>query len=323
MQVTGPDGQDESIGSEGARDSRLRWYPRAWRIRYGDEFSALLDDEYGSHLPVLVRFGLVTGGVRERCRQSGLSGDSAPAADRARSGALLVLVAWSVFVIAGASFAKFSEHFDQALPHSMGAHRIPDLAFTWLQTAAVVASSFVVVGALLAVPAVVQLFRSGGWAPLRGHAMRALLSSGLLIVVTVPLLVWAHHLSPEERNGGLHWYGALFTLWAVLIALSLLLWTAVGVAIARRARFSRTVLATEAVLAVATAAAMTVMLVATAVWWGCMANQAPTYLSASPGSPWNLWLIITVSLMTVAVTLAAVGVVRQRRVWAIVKVGEP
>jgi hypothetical protein len=310
---------------EGASDPRLRWYPLSWRARYGDELIALLDDEYGGHLPALVHLGLVTGGLRQRARQSGLTGDSAPAADGVRAGALVVLAAWTAFVIAGASFAKFSEHFDEALPHSMGAHRVPDLAFTVLQTVAGVASILVVAGALLAVPAFVRFLRADGWSSVRGHFLRALTCTGLAVAVTVPLLVWAHHLTPHQRNGGLHWYGALFLIWAVLIVITLTLWTVVAVAAGRRVDLTSAVLTAEATLAAAIAVAMVVMVGATAVWWGAMAKDAPAFLNASPGgapgSPWDIWLIATVALMAVAMGTAAVGVVREVRVWPKMRVG--
>ena len=265
----GPEGSraKDAHPDEGARDPRLRWYPPSWRARYGEELIALLDDEYDGHLPRMVRLGLVTGGLRERARQSGLTGDSTPGAEGVRAGALVVLAAWVAFVIAGTSFAKFSEHFDEALPHDMSAHHLSDLAFTVLQNVAGVASILVVVGALLAVPAFVRYLRAGGWPSVRGHLLRALAGTGLTVAVTVPLLVWAHHLTPHERNGGLHVYGALFFVWAALIIIDLTLWTLVAIAAGRRVVLSKAILTAEAILAVVIAVAMIVMVGATAVWW--------------------------------------------------------
>ena len=91
----------------------------------GTNLPRSLDEEYGGNLPLKVRLSLVTGGLRQRALQSGLVGDSAPAADGIRAGVLPVLAAWTAFVVAGASFAKFSEYFDEALPHRSGAHRVP------------------------------------------------------------------------------------------------------------------------------------------------------------------------------------------------------
>ena len=310
--------------SEGADDPRLRWYPKSWRDRYGDELASLLDDEYGENLPTATHLGLITGGLRQRARQSGLTGDSVPAADRVRIGALVVLAAWVAFVVAGASFAKFSEHFDEALPHNMDAHHVPDLTFTVLQTTAGIAGILVIVGALLVIPSLVRLLRVGGGSALRGHFVRALAASGLTVVVTVPLLIWAHRLTPHQRNGGLHWYGALYLGWAILIVVTLTLWTVLAIATARRLQLSTWVLAAEAVLAGVVALAMVLMVAATAFWWGAMANDAPSFLRAGPtrtsGSPWDLQLVVTVALMALAVCTAAFGVVRQVRGWLSLRV---
>jgi hypothetical protein len=320
MPTEGPraiDGHGGVSGVDG--DRRLRWYPRSWRARYGDELIALLDDEYGSHLPPLVRLSLVTGGLRQRARRSGLTGDSAPAADSIRAGTLVVLSAWTAFVIAGVSFAKFSEHFDEALPHRTGAHRVPDLAFTVLESVAGVATVLVVAGALLAIPALVRFLRTGGWTSVRSHTLRALACTVLMVATTVPLLLWAHHLTQHQRNGGIHWYGALFLMWAGLIVITLTLWTVAAIAAGRRLELTTTTLTAEAALAAVIAGAMVVMVGATAVWWGAVAKDAPTYLNASPGgapgSSWDIWLVATVVLMAAAMGTAAAGAVREVRVW--------
>ena len=250
-----------------AGDSRLRWYPRRWRARYGDELTALLDEEYGGALPLKVRLSLVSGGLRQRARQSGIAGDSVPAADGIRAGALLVLIAWAAFVIAGASFAKFSEQFDEALPHASSAHRVPDLAFTVVQTVAGIAGLLVVAGALLALPAFVQFLRGGGWSSVRGHFVRASICTVLVGGGLAALSMWGHHLPSQQRNNGLHWYGVLFLLWAALVVVTLALWTVTAVATARRVQLAGAVLTAEAALAAALTAAMVVVAAATIVWW--------------------------------------------------------
>ena len=212
---SGEPGTDDapSRSTHAANDPRLRWYPPSWRARYGDELVALLDEEYGGTVPGKVRLSLVTGGLRQRARQSGLVGDTAPATDGMRAGALVVLAAWTAFVIAGASFAKFSEHFDEALPHRSGAHRVPDLAFTLLQTVAGVASLMVVAGAVLALPAFVRFLRAGGWASVRRHFMRALVCTALVGVITVPTspVGTSPHTAPTKRWSALV-RGALLAL---------------------------------------------------------------------------------------------------------------
>lgn len=319
--MTGTEGAKGADAHGGPHEKALlRWYPPAWRARYGEGLIALLDDEYGGHPPPLVRLELVTSGLRERARQAAVAGDSHPPADGVRAGALMVLAAWSAFVVAGASFAKFAEHFDEALPHTLGAHHAPDLAFTVMQTVAGVVSVLVVAGALLATPAFLRFLRAGGWSSVRAHFLRALACTAVMIMVTVPLVVLAHHLTAPQRNHGLDWYGAMFLLWVALMVVTLTMWTVAAVAAASRLPFRSAELKAEAALAAVVAVAMVVMVGATAVWWGSMAKEAPSFLKASPGgapgSPWDLWLVGTVALMGAAVVVAAVGVVREVRMWS-------
>src|SRR5262249_48611000 len=95
----------------------LRWYPQGWRARYGDELITYMEDNYGDRRPPMRdRLSVVLGGLRERAQQAGLSGESVPPEERMRAAVLLILAAWAGFVLAGLSFAKLSEHFDDALP---------------------------------------------------------------------------------------------------------------------------------------------------------------------------------------------------------------
>lgn len=302
----------------------LLWYPLAWRERYGDELVLFMQDSYGpGRPPWRARLSLVVGGLRERARQSGLSGDSAPPTDRLRGGTLLVLVGWVGFVLAGSSFAKFSEHFDNALPGGIdshlppSSHAVPDLAYTVVQSVAAVAGIAVLLGAAMALPAFVAFLRSGGWPAVRGHVLRAAAVTASTVGVTIPFLLWAHHMTTHQRNNGNGWYGALFLAWAALIALTLALWTVVAVVAGRRVNLSRPVLLAESALAVIVATAMATMLAATSVWWAAVATDAPSFLTSSPGSgPVNPLLAATVALMLVATAAGTGGVVRIAHNWS-------
>ncbi len=294
----------------------LRWYPPAWRDRYGEELVVYMEDRFGpGKAPLAARLSLVAGGIRERSRRSGLTGDGVPSPDRVRAGTLMVLGSWTAFVIAGSSFAKLSEHFDSSLPDGSVAHHLPNLAYTVVQTVAGVAALMVIAGAALALPAFVRYLRSGGWPSIRGHVIRAAASTVLAAGVTPPLLVWAQHLNDHQRNGGLSWYGTLFLTWAALVAVTLMLWTVVAVAAARQVTFSRSLLVAEAGLAVAVAVAMVVILTATTLWWATMADHGPSFLSGDPSSPLNARLVSTVALMTLAAATATSGVIRIVRSW--------
>jgi hypothetical protein len=304
----------------------LRWYPQGWRARYGDELITYMEDNYGDRRPPMRdRLSVVAGGLRERVQQAGLSGESVPPEERMRAAVLLILVAWAGFVLAGLSFAKLSEHFDDALPGGVdnpvppgGTHHVPDLAYRLLQTVATGAGIVAIIAAALALPALVRYLRRGGWVSLRAHVVRAIAVSALALAVAVPLLIWAHHLTVHQRNGGMPQYSALFLGWAVLVAMSITLWTGAGIAAARRISISRRLLLTEAGLALALTVAMSAMLATTAVWWASMASTAPAFLGKSPASaPINPTLAITVTVMVLADAIATSGTVRIVRTWLV------
>jgi hypothetical protein len=178
-------------GAEGTV-RQLRWYPKSWQDRYGEELIMFMQDRYGGdRLPLGSRLSLVTGGLRERARQSGLYGDSVPPLDRVRGGVLVVLGAVAAFAVAGASVQKSSEHFDVALGPIRQIHVLPDNAFTVVQTAGTLAACITLVGAIFAVPAFLRFLRSGGWPQIRNHVARAATASAITAGMTVWLVLWA------------------------------------------------------------------------------------------------------------------------------------
>jgi hypothetical protein len=289
----------------------LRWYPRAWRDRYGDEFLVFMQDSFGPDKPPLTaRLSIVAGGLRERARRSGLSGDSVPPADRIRAGVLTVLASWTAMVVAGASFAKMSEHFDDALPGGARAHHLPDLAYSFIQAAAGVTGLIVIAAAGVALPSFLRYLRSGGWRPIRAHALRAAACTLVTGGTTAPLLAWAHHLSAHQRNGGSAGYAILFLVWAALVVATLVSWTVLAVVAARSVTFSRSVLAAEASMAAAVALGVVGLLAATGLWWALIAQRAPTFLNGDPAAPLNARLVATVAVMALAAAAATAGAVR-------------
>jgi hypothetical protein len=297
----------------------LRWYPPAWRERYGEELVVLMEDHSGEQpLSRKVKLSLIRAGLRERFHESGLVGGQLSPTERARAGALLVLCAWTAFVVAGASFSKASEHFAQAL--SVSSRAIPQAAFDVVAALGVIGATLVAVGALAALPAFVHFVRVGGWPSIRGHVLRASVLTAVTVGAVVPLSAWAHHLDELQRNGGDGVYSGAFVAWALLVAATLAQWTAAGVVAVRRIDFTRRVLHFEATLAVVVAGTMALITAATALWWGTMAADAPWFLQgAQTGTsppPFNVQLALTVALMLGALLVATYGVVRVARSWA-------
>ena len=294
------------------RSRLLRWYPRAWRERYGEELLAVIDDEIGDDKPGLrFRLSLARHGLDERARGAGLVGPSGSRESDLRRGFLLILIAWSAFVIAGAGYSKASEHFAAAVP--VGSHVLPQVAFDVVVACGVLGAVLVVLATAIAAPGLLGLLRAGEWPALRGHVVRAIAVSAITAALVIPLALWAHQLSDHQRNGGSVGYGAAFLAWAGLCVATVALWTAVAVAVGRRVELSPRALRIEARLALGVAAAMVVLTLATVAWWTAMAVYAPSFLSGRTGiasAAFDLPLDVVVGAMLAGLALSSVGVRR-------------
>jgi hypothetical protein len=288
----------------------LRWYPTAWRQRYGDELVALLEDTYGDRaLPFRCRLSLVRAGTLERLRGTGLERDTDQSRQRVRSGSLVVLCSWMVFVVAGAGFAKFTEHWDAVTPRA--ARGLPTGAYEAVRAGALAGALLVLVAASASLPAFVRSMRQGGLAPIRRPVLRAAVVTSLTALATVVIVTWAHHLGPRLRNGGSHAYLGAGTLWVLLIVASIGCCAAAAVAAARHLRFSARVLRLHGVLALAMTVAMVVVTAGTLVWWGAVATDAPWFFGSgvigSAASPVPPAMVVAGILMVLGLVGGLVG----------------
>ena len=277
----------------------LRWYPPAWRRRYGDEFAALLTDVMGDAAPsVRLRLDVIRSGIAMRLRDVGLSGDGTPPTEWIRGGALGVLCAWSIFVVAGIGLQKTAEHWQDVVPAS--ARTGAEIAFATVQVVAAIASLLVVAGAVAVLPALARFLGAGGWAEVRRPFLRAVATCGVTAVALGGLVWWAHRLSAAQRNGADVAYGLGALLFGLLVVASIATVTAAGVHAVRRIRLSPSVLRLEGHLAEAVTGAMIVIAAAACVWWGIMAASVPWFFV-------RMQMIMVTGLMLAAVILAALG----------------
>ena len=292
----------------------LRLYPPEWRARYGKELEALIVEASDGRVSMRVRADVARAAVRERVRALGLSGD-APRPAQARGGALLVLCAWALFVVAGTAVQKFSEHWQAVTPSD--SRGLPTTAFSALVIAAAVGSTLVLVALVAVLPSVVQFLRTGGWQHVRRTTLVAVGLTIAALAGSAAVIVWAHSLSSAERNGDNGAYAAGVTCWAVLLIACVASWTTVAVAVGRRLELSSRMLRLDALLAAAVTVAMAVMTAATAVWWASLASSAPWFLAGQPsgttGSAFAPTLTVATSLMLVATLVAALGAYRAVR----------
>lgn len=301
------------------------WYPAAWRNRYGAELTALLEDSYAdTGVPLRVRAALVRAGLVERVREVDAMGRSTDPGETTRAGALLVLYGWAMFLSAGSMFAKFSEHWNS--PTVRAAQWFPSLGYRTVQLAGGLGVLLTLAAAVLSGPPLIRLVRRGGWDSVRRPILRALVSVALAVVVTVGVVMWAHHLSAHARNGGLTVYALVLILWGLVLVGTLVSATAAAASVARHATFERR--RTDAIGRLAQVVTITTVAVAVGVadWWIAMAHFDPRFLAGGAlaySGVLPLPLIVAALLMLTGLVLALVGAVRVSSSMRQVVPGEP
>jgi hypothetical protein len=255
-------------------DRVLRWYPPAWRSRYGDEMAALLEDTYvsASDVPLGQRVALARSGLAERVREADLVGSTRGGAARLRAGSILVLVGWSLFLVAGGSFARFSDSWRAGTPRAD--RWVASSGFGAVAIAGAIGCGVVAVAAVIALPGFVRFLRAGRWREVRGPVVRAVVATAVAAILFGGVVGWAHQLSASQRNGGLAAYGALFVLLGLSAVVAIACGTAAAVSVARRIEVSVRGLRAFGVLALGLAALMALILAGTLVWWISEAEHA-------------------------------------------------
>jgi hypothetical protein len=311
---------DEVTTSPGAMTrSMLRWYPARWRARYGDEFSAMIEDDLGGRRPtVRYQWTIARSGLGERLRDAGLLGDSVPPTERVRGGALTVLCAFALFVLPGVAFAKISEHWDESIRGGPPRH-VPAVFFNLLGSLAVACGAAVALATLALLPTFVQFVRTGGWPTIRRRVRQATSVAVATVLAGGGLVVWAQHLTAHQRNTGFGWYQLMFVVVGILFSATVVAGTAAAVVVTRRLNIELAKLKVLGILALAVAACMPIMTAAAAVWWGSMATAAPWFLAGTPvgssPSPLAANLLVVLIVMMIASIVGILGVLRVIRSW--------
>jgi hypothetical protein len=232
----------------------LGLYPREWRARYGPELDELISQTSAGHGPgPRATADLIASAFRERLHAAGLAGD-VPPGERVRGGALLVLWGWLLFVLAGLSLQKLSEHWQASVSSADRAYS--STAFDVLVVTATLASGLVLVAAATALPSLVSFLRAGGWTQLRRLVLTSVAITACALAATIALVAWADGLNEGQRNGHDLAYAAGFLGWALVVAACLTSWTATAAAVLRRIELSAGRLRLDAWIAAGVTAAM-------------------------------------------------------------------
>lgn len=291
----------------------LRWYPLSWRARYEDEFLVFLEDRLeDSALTLRFRMSVAVAGLRERCYGSGIVGTRSSPSTQRRTGSLMVLAAWSIMMIGGASLVKTAEHFSAALPAQSRA--VTQFAYSAAAGAGVAGTLFVFAGAVVALPGFARFLRAKKWPEVRRVFVVPLVASAALVVTTFGLSFWAHQLTTAQRNGADDAYSAVFLAFVVLVIVTMGLWTRASVAVASRIDFSPRELRWASGLAIGVSLSSILVVVSATIWWIQMGRHASWFLQGTaPGlatSPWSPQLVVTMFILVLGTLSALWGASR-------------
>jgi len=269
----------------------LRWYPGAWRARYGDEFTELLLAEFAERPRSWRRAADVArGGLLARLTGAGLTGHPIEPSRQAR--ACLATAAWSLaafLVVGGAMWAQLAIGWEWAPPG-------PGAATVALVAMSAAAAFLAALSLLAAIPltwSLARALKNHPERPVRRSAWFALAGSGLVVAGSRhfanawpgtgahPALphgflpagpaafCWAGTLSVSSywaHPGALAAFPAAEVAWMAVSPVALVAAVAGVAGLVRRLDLSPRVLRYEAWLASAAAAAMAVFLAGACCW---------------------------------------------------------
>jgi hypothetical protein len=300
---------DRNVEHSGA----LKWYPHAWRDRYGDDFMMYLHDRYGDGpLPLAAQLSVIRSGTAERLRSGGITGSPVDPDTRIRGASLLVLCAWVFFVVAGSVFAKYTEHWPLATPP--GDHWLPAAAMSAVQWAAAAGALIVIVAGVLTLPALLGLIGSDGWKSLWALVRPMVLSLTVAGVASIGIVELNQHVGPSPSGTTPPALRAAGVVVGLLVVSTLAVCCATAVVIVYRLRLTRRVTRILGGLAVAMAGVLVAIFAGTLTWWIATALHAPWFFRSvvprSPSSPAPLAMILLGLVMLSGLGLAGVGTAR-------------
>ena len=279
----------------------LGWYPPLWRAKYGPGLAALLEDTYGKgKIPAKAQISLIKTGVAERARETGLLGDTASPLERQRAGSLLVLCGWAGFMLAGALFAKFTDNWGAST--SNGDRTLVRAMYATVQWGGAAGALLVLTAALIVLPSLIRLIRSGDWTSLRRPVVQALCTGTVFVASSVGLILWAHHLSYRDRNGALVSYEIVVACWSIAVGLCVAVGTSAAVSITQRLDLSRRKVQSLSTMAMALTLSMAAILAAMITWWKIEASHAPAFMRDGIGNGF----IVTSSTFPPALVAASI-----------------
>jgi hypothetical protein len=260
----------------------LRWYPSAWRERYGEELLALIQDTLDEGRPTWrLRLGVVRGGLRERVHQAVRAGTAA--AKRTSTG-------WLITVVAAMILGSLPWDLKASLPPARAWQKTA--SFDALVGAFAVTGVVVLASGLVAAPAFIAFLREGGWQQIR---RRVAWAAGATVAAGGGLaglfLAERSMSSAQVNHSWAYGIGVVATTAALVVASGL--WASAVTATAKHLKLATRARAAQPLLAAVTLTAAQVILPANLILLAAAQSSLP-------------WLVVGVT------NLALVGFVTPR-----------
>jgi hypothetical protein len=241
----------------------LRWYPQAWRERYGGELLALIQDTLAEGRPAgWLRLSVAWGGLRERGRQA----RRAVAAAARQPG---WPATWVKFMVGGIIAAHPLAVLTASPPRARGG-QVAVVTRDVVLASAALTGVLILASVLVALPALVRFLRAGGWREIRRRVGWAAGASVLAGSALAGLIFLVRSRSFAQLDGS--WtYLAVLLAAGVAVVVAIALWdTAVSAAAWHRmpARWVRYVVRGAVTLS---------MFGAAAIWWYMVQLQATEF----------------------------------------------
>jgi hypothetical protein len=236
----------------------LRWYPRAWRERYGEELLALIQDTVDEGRPSWrLRVGVIWGGLRERGHQAGRAAKEVAVKRPAK------VSRWLTILLAGLLLTNLPLQFGTPPPPARASQ-----ATAALDVVAAIAAficAVLLASGLIAWPAVVRFLRAGGWPKIRRRVARAAVATGATAGALVALSLALSSQPDAALNVSLAYFLG-FTATTLAAVVTIGLWAAVISAVARHLKLAPRVRAIELVAGPVISTAITVMVAVSIIW---------------------------------------------------------
>lgn len=231
----------------------LRWYPRAWRERYGDEFLAMVEDTLDGRRPGWrLRLGAACAGLREQYHV--LSGSAGKRA----------LDHWGMFVMASCLLVGSVDE----IWHRSATGTWPAVAaMTALAALAAVTGAAIVAAVAIARRSLVRFLRTGGWLKVRRRIIWAVAAT----VAAACVLTWLAVLRTSMTPGQLatsQAYGNVLSVVTVLCVAAIGLWAMAVRAVAKHLDLEPRIRAAETLLGAVISTGVLTMVPVEVIWFG-------------------------------------------------------